>query len=156
MNAVFTGSGPGPQTADGCSVELYRRLPYRGELEPLRSHLTADAAVRQALVACAARHVRRGGQLLMERHDPQWLATVMPGPSGHGHGVTMAVEAVKHAGVASDISLRYEADGQVWRQRFTAAHLDQSAIECLLADAGFGRFAWVGDRAPWVIAERCR
>lgn len=227
MNAIFTGSGPGPQTADGCSVELYRRLPYRGELEPLRSHLATgatvlelgcgsgrltrvlldwgcrvtavddsadmlrhmpapartvlssvqalalaerfdavllasclinhvDAAVRQALVACAARHLPGGGQLLMERHDPQRLATVMPGPLGPGHGVTMTVEAAQHAGVASDISLRYEAGGQVWRHRFTAAHLDQAAIERLLADAGFGRIAWVGDRARWLIAERCR
>lgn len=227
MSAVFTGSGPGPQTADGCSVELYRRLPYGGELEPLRAHLATgatvlelgcgsgrltqvlldwgcrvtavddsadmlrhvpaparkvlssiealalaerfdavllasclinhvDAAMRRALVACAARHLPIGGKLLLERHDPLWLATVMPGPLGPGHSVTMIVEAARHADEASDISLRYEADGQVWRHRFTAAHLDQAAIERLLEDAGFGRIAWVGDRARWLIAERCR
>ena len=29
----FRGEGPGAQTRDGCSVELYRRLPYAGEVE---------------------------------------------------------------------------------------------------------------------------
>lgn len=31
--ALFSGSGPGAQTTDGCSVDLYRRLSYRGELD---------------------------------------------------------------------------------------------------------------------------
>jgi hypothetical protein len=29
----FTGTGPGAHTQDGCSVELYRRLPADGEAE---------------------------------------------------------------------------------------------------------------------------
>jgi SAM-dependent methyltransferase len=41
---IFAGSGPGTQSPDGCSVELYRRLPYLGELEDilasLRTHRT--------------------------------------------------------------------------------------------------------------------
>jgi len=40
MTHVFSGAGPGVQTDDGCSVELYRDLPYFGELgdilDPLR------------------------------------------------------------------------------------------------------------------------
>ncbi len=31
----MTGSGPGEQTQDGCSVEMYLRLPYAGELEEI-------------------------------------------------------------------------------------------------------------------------
>jgi SAM-dependent methyltransferase len=31
----FTGSGLGAQAPDGCSVELYRRIPYLGELDAL-------------------------------------------------------------------------------------------------------------------------
>ena len=30
---AFTGTGPGAQTPDGCSVALYRALPYLGELD---------------------------------------------------------------------------------------------------------------------------
>jgi SAM-dependent methyltransferase len=32
---MMSGSGPGVQTQDGCSVELYRQLPYAGELEEI-------------------------------------------------------------------------------------------------------------------------
>ena len=33
MTQQFSGFGPGVQTPDGCSVELYRQLPYLNELE---------------------------------------------------------------------------------------------------------------------------
>jgi SAM-dependent methyltransferase len=35
--ALFSGDGPGVQTADGCSVDLYRLLKYHGELEEMRT-----------------------------------------------------------------------------------------------------------------------
>jgi len=35
MPQAFSGSGPGVQTPDGCSVEFYRKLPYLGELEDI-------------------------------------------------------------------------------------------------------------------------
>ncbi len=40
MTHVFEGAGPGPQTSDGCSVELYRDLPYLGELDDILGELT--------------------------------------------------------------------------------------------------------------------
>lgn len=39
------GTGPGAHSADGCSVELYRLLPYLGELDPLRSFAPHGASV---------------------------------------------------------------------------------------------------------------
>jgi SAM-dependent methyltransferase len=39
------GEGPGVITQDGCSVEIYRRLPYRGELEVLAAHLPPKSSV---------------------------------------------------------------------------------------------------------------
>jgi len=41
----FQGTGPGPQTDDGCSVEFYRRLPYQGELDEILPLLAAGASV---------------------------------------------------------------------------------------------------------------
>lgn len=41
----FHGEGPGPQTKDGCSVELYRQLPYRGEIEFLSHHLSPGDSI---------------------------------------------------------------------------------------------------------------
>jgi SAM-dependent methyltransferase len=45
MTAFFSGSGPGVQTADGCSVEYYRRLPYLGELAPIEPLLPPRGTV---------------------------------------------------------------------------------------------------------------
>lgn len=41
MAHVFEGAGPGPgaQTSDGCSVELYRDLPHLGELDDILDEL---------------------------------------------------------------------------------------------------------------------
>lgn len=41
----FSGTGPGPQSADGCSVELYRRSPYAGEIELLKPWLPPGTTV---------------------------------------------------------------------------------------------------------------
>ena len=41
----FSGSGPGAQAPDGCSVELYRRLPYLGEIDFIGSRLPRGARV---------------------------------------------------------------------------------------------------------------
>ena len=39
MAHVFSGSGPGIQTPDGCSVEFYRQLPYMNELSDIEAEL---------------------------------------------------------------------------------------------------------------------
>ncbi len=39
MTPAFSGSGPGAQTRDGCSVQLYRVLPYMGELADIEDEL---------------------------------------------------------------------------------------------------------------------
>ena len=41
----FHGEGPGAQAKDGCSVELYRRLPYSGEIDFLAQFLTPGESV---------------------------------------------------------------------------------------------------------------
>lgn len=41
----FGGTGPGARARDGCSVELYRRQRYAGEIEHLRPRLAPGATV---------------------------------------------------------------------------------------------------------------
>jgi SAM-dependent methyltransferase len=45
MTFTFSGSGPGTQSPDGCSVELYRALPYLGELEDVTALLRAGDSI---------------------------------------------------------------------------------------------------------------
>ena len=44
MTHVFSGAGPGTRTSDGCSVELYRDLPYLGELDDIIGELQPGAS----------------------------------------------------------------------------------------------------------------
>jgi SAM-dependent methyltransferase len=220
MSYAFSGSGPGPQTADGCSVELYRALPYRDEIEPLRAFLAAGATllelgcgsgrltrrlvdwglrvtavdssahilaalphgvaaveseietlnlgesfdivllasclinhpepvVRQGLVACAHRHLRSGGRLLLERQDPGWLRTAQPGPAGNTGDIAIHVEHVARDAELVHVVVRYELAARVWRQSFFALPLDEAPIEQLLGEAGFTDIGWHGCRRQW-------
>jgi len=45
MTHEFSGAGPGARTRDGCSVELYRELPYLGELDDILDELRDRARV---------------------------------------------------------------------------------------------------------------
>jgi SAM-dependent methyltransferase len=41
----FSGRGPGARTPDGCSVDLYRQMPYLGELDDVFAAFPAGASV---------------------------------------------------------------------------------------------------------------
>lgn len=227
LSYPFSGSGPGIQTPDGCSVEMYRSLPYMGELEPVvalletavsvlelgcgtgrltrrlvecGAHVTAvdnsahmlaalgdgvvavesdieslnlqtsfDAvllasclinhpspAVRKTFVVSAYRHLRSGGRLLLERHDPDWLRTVQPGPAGKASEFAVYVEEVTRKAELVHMALRFELAGQVWRQSFFAVALDKAQIEELLAEVGFIKICWHGRNNQWasgVVAQ---
>ena len=51
------GEGPGVITQDGCAVEVYLKLPYRGELDLLRGHLPPGCSVLE--LGCGAGRVTR-------------------------------------------------------------------------------------------------
>jgi SAM-dependent methyltransferase len=81
MRAAFSGSGPGVQAPDGCSVELYRRLPYFGELNPVREYFTRGANVLE--LGCGiGRHTRKllewGLRPTSVDNSPEMLAEIPP------------------------------------------------------------------------------
>ena len=53
----FSGSGPGVRTSDGCSVELYRQLPYLGELDDILGGVPAGSSVLE--LGCGAGRLTR-------------------------------------------------------------------------------------------------
>ncbi|RQO54766.1 class I SAM-dependent methyltransferase [Paucibacter sp. KBW04] len=220
----FSGSGPGEQTNDGCSVEFYRRLPYLGELDEIMGLLPAhssvmelgcgsgrlaarlaaaghrvvgvddsaamlshlpptvsgvhasieaialpqrfdvvllpshlinhpDADLRSAFVRCAARHLVAGGVFYLKRHDPSWLRTVQTGFLAERDGVRYAAEGVSRQGNLLTMTLVYQAFGERWTQSFTAQALEAEAIEALLAEQGFGKVQWHGEKGLWAEAR---
>ena len=225
--ARFSGSGPGVRTPDGCSVELYRALPYLGELDDVLERIPAgadvlelgcgpgrltrvllargcgvvavdnspemlaalpaqavpvhagieslaldasfdiallasglvnhpDPALRAAFLGAARRHLRPGGRLFVQRHDPAWLRTAQAG-SGRGDGPwRIEVEAAERDGDGDRVAMtiRYgEADARAWRHSFVAEALDDAAVERALAAAGFAAPAWLGARRRWIEAH---
>lgn len=217
LEGRFRASGPGPKTRDGCSVELYRRLPYLGEVERLLPWIppgssvlelgcgvgrvtrrllavgyqvtavdnsaemlayapaeatrilsdiedlglgedfdavilgsclvnTPDEAGRIKQLAQCRRHLRKEGVLLLERHDPEWLARVDVGSVGAIGTIDMSVTEARHRGEEVDLCFRYEDAGVAWLQYFTARILDDSAITLHLAGAGFGPPTWINRR----------
>ena len=59
------GEGPGVITRDGCAVDLYRRMPYRGELELLAPYLPVGCSVLE--LGCGTGRLTH--RLLDKGHD---------------------------------------------------------------------------------------
>lgn len=79
--ALFSGTGPGPQTLDGCSVELYRRAKYAGEIEHLRAVLPPGTRVLE--LGCGTgllthRLLDFGCEVTGVDNSPEMLALVSP------------------------------------------------------------------------------
>lgn len=53
----YRASGPGPKTLDGCSVELYRKLPYLGEVDLLKPWLDPHSSILE--LGCGVGRVTR-------------------------------------------------------------------------------------------------
>lgn len=72
------GEGPGPQTGDGCSVELYRRVPYYGEVELLAPSIPGPDVLE---LGCAVgrmtwRLLTQGYRVTAVDNSPEMLAHV--------------------------------------------------------------------------------
>jgi len=77
MHAHFSGSGPGAQARDGCSVEFYRELPYLGELDDVLSLLPGGADVLE--LGCGPGRltrvlIERGARVTAVDNSSQMLA----------------------------------------------------------------------------------
>jgi SAM-dependent methyltransferase len=222
MSSLFTGSGPGPRTLDGCSVELYRQLPYLDELEECRPwfepgmrvlelgcgagrltrrllewdvRVTAvdnspemlslvpndatkllsgiesldldtvfdvvllasglinhpEQAARGAFVRVARCHLGIGGRFLLQRQNPEWLRTALPGPAGLFGTTAIHVEAVDRGVTPMTMTLRYEIGADIWRQSISVVPLNDEEIETLLAHEGFCAPEWLGPTRRWLI-----
>ncbi|GHF57165.1 SAM-dependent methyltransferase [Amycolatopsis bartoniae] len=136
------------------------RLDRRFEAVLLASHLVNRPDCGPLLDA-VARHLAPGGRAVIEQHPPSWFDTVTDGAGGMLGEVRVSLSGVARRGDLLTATVRYEAGGSSWEQRFTARRLDQPALEALLAAAGlvFDGFrspdhAWFAARLGRKVAKR--
>ncbi len=85
MRHRFSGTGPGTQTPDGCSVDFYRALPYMGELEDIEPALRRHTSALE--LGCGnGRLSKRMGELGLKvtgvDESPDMLAHLPPDVEG--------------------------------------------------------------------------
>lgn len=83
-DAHYLGVGPGPKTRDGCSVDLYLRLPYGGEVGLFERRIPKESSVLE--LGCGVGRITRallaqGYRVTAVDNSPEMLAHVPPGAS---------------------------------------------------------------------------
>jgi SAM-dependent methyltransferase len=81
INQGNWGIGRGPKTRDGCSVDLYLRLPYLGEVELFQPWIAAGSSVLE--LGCGVGRITRvllarGYRVTAVDNSPEMLAHVPP------------------------------------------------------------------------------
>ena len=90
-----------------------------------------DAEVREAFVKCAARHLRIGGRLFVQRQDPHWLATAVVSSGGRSGEISGAVHSVERTGKKVAMTLRWWTDNETWTQSFELLQLGEEDLQKL-------------------------
>lgn len=88
------GEGPGAVTQDGCAVDVYLALPYRGEVELLAAHLPRGCSVLDLGCGTGRLTIRlldRGCAVTAVDHSPDMLAHV-PGAATKALSAIEALE----------------------------------------------------------------
>jgi SAM-dependent methyltransferase len=110
----------------------------------LLSHLVneADPEVRAAFWAAAADHVEVGGQVVVERHRPDWVRGAAPDVRDRD-GIEIELHDVVHRGDQLEARVTYRIDGRSYTQSFVAIALDDAAFAAEAASHGLTFLRWL-------------
>jgi SAM-dependent methyltransferase len=139
----------GAQTvrADILTLDLGRRFP----VVVLASNFVndPDTARRRALLACCARHVQPGGQVLLEGFPRDWE------PSGEWSelgDVRVRLRSHRLEGAIVTGEMEYLVEGQVLRHAFESKLLDDGELAADLEAVGLRHSRELDDRGAWIEA----
>jgi SAM-dependent methyltransferase len=123
----------------------------------IASHLvnTPSDDTRRALLATAARHVRRTGQVVIQWHPPEWFddlaVGVQPVTRLGLFSVTLSVHELRDG--VLDATVKYQRDAASWNQRFSARRLSYSAMDRALSECSLGGVQVLTDDFTWLSAQ---
>jgi hypothetical protein len=156
-----SGAGPGVITPDGCAVDLYALLPPMGEPEIVHAAIPEGASflvnvpddrLRGRFLQACRRHVRDGGWVLVQRHQPAWFEEAAE-DERTADGITFRLRDVRRPepGLLA-ATVEYQVEDSVWTQWFCARRLDDTDLAAALAEAGLAVDAYLTGDGSWVRA----
>lgn len=103
----------------------------------LMSHLVNSSEARfvDLIFAAARRHVDEAGFVVVERYPPGWVTTCRD-VDQEEDGVRYGLSVIDRTGDVLTAVVRYEFDGLVAEQRFSARDLDDERLSALAARVG--------------------
>lgn len=128
-------------------------LGRRFDAVMLASHFVnvPDARQRRQLLALCRRYVSPDGAVLVERFEPGWVQTAVPGPRPAVDGVETELHDLCRDGEVLSGRVTYRVGAQVWTQRFAAVDMDDARLAEEAEPVGL-RVADVLDaRRTWVL-----
>lgn len=133
--------------ADAATLDLGRRF----DAVLLGSHFVnvADVALRRALLATCARHVGPGGVVLVERHEPGWVAAAVPA-RWEAQGVGFHLHDLSRDGDRLRAVMTYEVDGRRFDQPFDVVEVDDGLLASEAAAVGLALDRCLDERRSWV------
>ena len=129
-------------------------LGRRFDAVVLASHFinAPDREVRRTLLRVCRRHVRDGGCVVLERHEPEWFDTAAPSERDLD-GITVRLRDISRPrpGLLT-ATVEYQAGERVWTQTFTTGRLDDQDLAADLDATGLALDAFLTEDRTWIRA----
>ncbi|MGI8793245.1 MAG: class I SAM-dependent methyltransferase [Acidimicrobiales bacterium] len=149
MLAAVDDAGVETVVADIETVDLGRRF----DAVVLASYLVNDPSEErrlQYLRACR-RHVREGGTVFIQRHDPSFLTGPVPVASAEdGFGFTF--DRLTEDGPLIRARVTYLHEDRTWEQEFDTMIIDDEQMTAMLDAAGLALRGWLDEFGTWAEA----
>jgi len=111
-----------------------------------------DDRLRGRFLQACRRHVRDGGWVLVQRHQPAWFEEAAE-DERTADGITFRLRDVRRPepGLLA-ATVEYQVEDSVWTQWFCARRLDDTDLAAALAEAGLAVDAYLTGDGSWVRA----
>ncbi len=114
---------------------------------------TPNRQSRRALLSTCRRHVRPGGQVLVQRYLPGWAEATDGRTAQLGARVTYAAQVVaRHGEGRYTVAATCRSGDREWSQRYTMQELGDQALDQDLRAVGLSLQRWISDDGTWVAA----
>jgi hypothetical protein len=94
------------------------------------------------------RHVRDGGRVVIQRHEPGWTPTDGQGELGE---VTVRLHDIERHAEHFTAATTYTVHGRSWTQRWEATTVDDIELTALAEGTGFVVSDQLDETGAWVV-----